>query len=231
MSEGDTERPTIGPGERLTAAREQAGWSLLQAAERLHLDVASVKALEAGQFEALGAVVYARGHLRRYAEMLGLPANELEAAYTQANPSRQPPDLKRTATPLQHATARAGSLRPGTVAIGAVVLVMAALVWWAMHVPHAARSIAPAPGSAVKAPAAELAHAPTQSGSAANVDLGLKLGPANWATIHDPAVDANPLARGDTATGSSAARSADGSGRLFDVPAATPPPRPRSQRP
>ena len=234
MKEGDTQSPTMGLGARLTAAREQAGWSLLQAADRLHLDVATVKALEAGQFEALGAVVYARGHLRRYAELLGLPVNEVEAAYTQANPPKRPPDLKRTATPLQNAAARAGALRPGTVAIGAVVLVMAALVWWAMHVPHAPRSNPPAPGSAVSAPAPaiEPASAPAAQESAANVDLGIKLGQGSWATIHDPAGDANPLARGDTATGSSAARSAvDGSGRLFDVPAGAPPPRSRSQRP
>jgi cytoskeletal protein RodZ len=134
MSEQDTDSPKMSPGARLTAAREQAGWSLVQTADRLHLDVATVKALEAGQFEALGAVVYARGHLRRYAELLGLPADELEAAYTQANPPRRQPDLRRT-TPLQNAAARGGALRPGTVAIGAVIVVMAALVWWAMHVP------------------------------------------------------------------------------------------------
>jgi len=202
MSEQDTDSPKMSPGARLTAAREQAGWSLVQTADRLHLDVATVKALEAGQFEALGAVVYARGHLRRYAELLGLPADELEAAYTQANPPRRQPDLRRT-TPLQNAAARGGALRPGTVAIGAVIVVMAALVWWAMHVPHAPRSGAAGPAS--PAPASE---SPAQQ-STADAGLGLKLGQDSWTTA------GNPLARGDNATGASADSPADGS-RLFD---------------
>ena len=57
-----------GIGARLRAAREKRGLTLLQAAERLHLDVRVVEALEAGDFAALGADVYVRGHLRRYAE-------------------------------------------------------------------------------------------------------------------------------------------------------------------
>src|SRR5262249_25881169 len=70
-----------GPGAWLAAAREQAGWSLIQAAERLHLDVAAVKALEAGDYRTFGAPVYARGHLRRYAELVGLSAHDVEQAF------------------------------------------------------------------------------------------------------------------------------------------------------
>ncbi len=232
MSEVDTESPTMGPGARLTAAREQSGWSLVQAADRLHLDVAAVRALEAGHFEALGAAVYARGHLRRYAELLGLPVDEVEAAYSQSNATKRLPDLKRTATPLQKAAARGSSLQPGSVAVGAAVLVLVALVWWAMRVPHASRSnpsvsagAASAPVPAVEPPAAAVSR------ESANVDLGLNLGQPGWAAIHDPTGDASPLARGDMATASPAPGSGDGSGRVFDVPTAAPPPRTHSQRP
>ncbi|HEY6453216.1 MAG TPA: helix-turn-helix transcriptional regulator [Steroidobacteraceae bacterium] len=162
MSEEDTESPTAGPGPRLTSAREQAGWSVLQAADRLHLDVAAVKALESGHYEALGAVVYARGHLRRYAELLGLPAEEVEAAYLRARPSARPPDLKRKATPLEHAAPRIGALRPGTAAIGAVVLVMVALVWWAMRVPRTPRA---APAAAAHPSAATEGSSAGESGA------------------------------------------------------------------
>jgi cytoskeleton protein RodZ len=198
MSEQDTDSPKMSPGARLTAAREQAGWSLVQTADRLHLDVATVKALEAGHFEALGAVVYARGHLRRYAELLGLPADELEAAYTQANPPRRQPDLRRT-TALQNGAARGVVLRPGTVAIGAVILVMAALVWWAMHVPHARRLGATAP-----APASEAASQSAAPPAAADAGLGLKLGQGSWTTT-DPSADANRLFDGSGAPAAGAA--------------------------
>ncbi len=139
---GDAETQAVpaGPGAQLTAGREQAGWSLVQAADRLHLDVAMVKALEAGQFEALGAAVYARGHLRRYAEMLGLHVSAVEAAYALENPTQRVPDLKRNVAPLDQSGRSAGVLlRPWTVAVGAAIVVIAGLVWWAMRVPHAAR--------------------------------------------------------------------------------------------
>ena len=259
MSEGDTESPKAGPGAQLTAGREQAGWSLVQAADRLHLDVATVKALEAGQFEALGAAVYARGHLRRYAELLGLPVSEVEAAYAQASPPQRLPDLKRSASPLRNSAARVGALRPWTVAVGAAVVVMVALVWWAMHVPHASRS------TPIAGPAA--ANPTTPKESTAKVDLGLKFRQGSWAEIYDAAgtrlfsefgsagserrlngtaplsillgdasavsleLDGQPVALGDSAMGGSALRfSLDGGGRLSDVQAPHPAPA-RSRAP
>jgi cytoskeleton protein RodZ len=188
MGEEDKESPKAGPGAQLTAAREQAGWSVVQAADRLHLDTATVKALEAGQFEALGAAVYARGHLRRYAELLGLSMNEVEAAYTQTNPPKQPPDPKRSARSMHKAGS--GALRPGMVAVGAAVLVLVALVWWAMRVPHAARSAHPAvsiPGKAVVVAASEPASLATPVEAGSQVDLGLKFTQGSWAEIYDAA--------------------------------------------
>jgi len=122
------------PGAWLTAAREQAGWSLVQAAERLHLDVVAVKALEAGDYRSFGAPVYARGHLRRYAELVGLSPHEIEQAFFKSQAAVEAPDLRRRVGLLQKSDA--GALRPATAAIGAVILVVIALVWWAMRVPH-----------------------------------------------------------------------------------------------
>jgi len=62
------------PGGMLRAERERRGYSVQYAAEDLHLDVWVIEALEANRFEALGAPVYAKGHLRKYATLLGLPA-------------------------------------------------------------------------------------------------------------------------------------------------------------
>jgi cytoskeleton protein RodZ len=61
------------PGDMLRAQRERRGFSVQQAAEDLHLDVWLIEALETNQFLALGAPVYAKGHLRKYAMLLGLP--------------------------------------------------------------------------------------------------------------------------------------------------------------
>jgi cytoskeleton protein RodZ len=60
------------PGELLRRERERRQLSVRQAAEDLHLDVVTIEAIEANRFQALAAPVYAKGHLRKYATLLGL---------------------------------------------------------------------------------------------------------------------------------------------------------------
>jgi cytoskeleton protein RodZ len=162
MSEGETASVAIGLGSRLAAAREAAGLSLPEAAERLHLDAATLAALEREHYQTLGAAVYVRGHLRRYAELLGLPVAEIEAAYGRTSGAVSGmPDLRRVATPLEAAGTPSWSMRPGPAAAVAVLLAVAALVWWAMRMPHSSRGAAPgsaapaANDSTVSAPPAE----------------------------------------------------------------------------
>jgi cytoskeleton protein RodZ len=66
-------------GMRLRAAREALGLSIEDAAERLRLNAALVLAMEEDRFALLGAPVYARGHLRNYALLLGVPEREVIA--------------------------------------------------------------------------------------------------------------------------------------------------------
>jgi cytoskeleton protein RodZ len=208
MDEGAAQIHSSSPGARLAAAREQAGMTVLQAAERLRLDVATLQALEAGRFEALGATVFVRGHLRHYAELVGVPVDEIEAAYTASSAKlAAQPDLRRTTTLPGNAPSRGVSLPPRVALIGAIVLVLAALVWWAMRVPPGRRhgaipavsSPAPAPASASRAakaaanPAANPAASPAAS-SAAN--SAVDAGPETPAVI---------AARGDAAASGKAA--------------------------
>ncbi len=69
------------PGARLKHERERRSLSVQQAAEELHLDPWIVEAIEADRFQALGAPVYARGHLRKYAARLGVPVEEIIERY------------------------------------------------------------------------------------------------------------------------------------------------------
>ncbi len=90
-----------GIGSRLRAAREKKGLTVLQAAERMHVDARTLESLEAEDFAALGAPVYARGHLRHYAELVDESAPELQQLYadaTRATPAQ--PDLTRIARRL-----------------------------------------------------------------------------------------------------------------------------------
>ncbi|MGQ0383997.1 MAG: helix-turn-helix domain-containing protein [Gammaproteobacteria bacterium] len=69
------------PGARLRAAREALGLSIEVAAERLRLNPALVLAMEQERFALLGAPVFARGHLRNYAALLGVPEAEVVAGF------------------------------------------------------------------------------------------------------------------------------------------------------
>lgn len=69
------------PGGMLRAERERRGYSVQQVAEDLHLDVWVIEALEANRFVALGAPVYAKGHLKKYATVLGLSAATVVERY------------------------------------------------------------------------------------------------------------------------------------------------------
>jgi cytoskeleton protein RodZ len=82
-----------GPGPRLRSARESQGLSVQQAAEQLNLDATVVIAIENDDLAALGAPVFARGHLRRYGALLGVPDHELLTSYEQARTQPDQPSL------------------------------------------------------------------------------------------------------------------------------------------
>ncbi len=111
--------------QRLRAERERRGLDRQQVADDLHVDVRTIEALEAGQFASLGPPVYARGHLRRYAELLGLDAAELVSAFERQ--SAQPPEL----VPIVSATPPRAELPVGRVAAAVVAVIVVGAGWWA----------------------------------------------------------------------------------------------------
>jgi cytoskeleton protein RodZ len=121
-------------GATLTAAREKRGVTLAQAAERLRLDVGVIQALEEERFDTLGAPVYVRGHLRRYAEFLGLENAPLQAHYAGLQESAVAPDLTQAPNVMGRNPPRS-LLWPIVLVCGAIVL--AAIVWWALDAPPA----------------------------------------------------------------------------------------------
>jgi cytoskeleton protein RodZ len=84
MAEPEAEPGLVQIGETLRAAREVRGLSLEQAALRLRCDVRVIERLEAGRFDELGPPVFARGHLLRYAEMLGESGDAMITAWAHA---------------------------------------------------------------------------------------------------------------------------------------------------
>jgi cytoskeleton protein RodZ len=119
-----------GIGARLRTARERTGLTPLQAAERLHLDPDVIAALETETFESLGAPVYVRGHLKRYAELVGERAGELQESYAASAQSTELPDLtriaKRAPTPHRRTLATLGM----AIALGIALI---GVSWWALR--------------------------------------------------------------------------------------------------
>jgi cytoskeleton protein RodZ len=81
------------PGARLRRQRELADLSEQFVAEQLNLDVGAVTALERDDYAALGAPVFARGHLKRYAALLGLAEDEILGAYERSRAQLGQPTL------------------------------------------------------------------------------------------------------------------------------------------
>jgi cytoskeleton protein RodZ len=77
----------------LRLAREARGLSEQQAAEQLNLDVTVVEAIERDDLAALGAPVFAKGHLRRYGGLLGIGEEQVLAAYARAQAQPETPTL------------------------------------------------------------------------------------------------------------------------------------------
>ena len=68
-------------GERLAEARRDKQISVLEIAKELHIDEMKVRALEANDFDKLGAPVFAKGHLRKYSQLVGVDADDVLADY------------------------------------------------------------------------------------------------------------------------------------------------------
>ena len=79
-------------GKRLAEARRLREISILDIAKELHLDEPKVRALEQNRFEALGAPVFVKGYIRKYAELVGVAVDDVLADYRRfESRDEQPP--------------------------------------------------------------------------------------------------------------------------------------------
>lgn len=139
------------PGGMLRVERERRSYSVQHVAEELHLDIRVIEALETNRFEALGAPVYARGHLRKYATLLGLSPATVLARYealggTPPDPTPVPAVM---AVPLRVERRRVSKL---PLWIAAAIVIVAGLAWLVFQLLQARGAIGTT--SAVTAPTA-----------------------------------------------------------------------------
>jgi len=118
----------VGPlgGERLRAARRANDISLRDIAKELHLDEGKVRALEQNEFDVLGAPVFAKGHLRKYAELVGVAEDDIMTDYYKMTRTTAAPPL---VSPVRKRP-RDINVVPWILGALIVVVVGAAAYWW-----------------------------------------------------------------------------------------------------
>lgn len=119
-------KKSAGPlaGERLAAARREQHITVLEIAKELHLDEPKVRALEQNNFEVLGAPVFAKGHLRKYAMLVGVDNDDVLQDYYKLNRAAgMPPVVGKVRKPIH-------KMSPGRWIAAFVVLLVAATAYW-----------------------------------------------------------------------------------------------------
>lgn len=129
---------SITPGVLLKNAREEKGMSVVDVAARLCLSVQFIEDIEQDDYSHLSASTYARGYVRSYAYLLGIPEQTILAALDNAHMEFTPPKnllpLENESRipitqPSENSHPRSSLLRWGSFL---VVLIIAGLVvmWW-----------------------------------------------------------------------------------------------------
>lgn len=200
----------ITPGELLRQGREQRGLSVQQVADELHLDVRLINALESNDFQLLGVPVYAKGHLRKYASLLGLSPDTVITHYQSLSDIPVAPQVVPAVTPPQ-LRPRVSLRVPLWIVVGAVVA--AGLLWLAGQLLDRLQPGEPGPASApvesvvpegtlpqldmesaqeaviepeeAETPPAAAAVAPADAPVAGSVSLRLQFSAASWTEIRD----------------------------------------------
>jgi cytoskeleton protein RodZ len=190
-------------GARLRVARERLGMSVAQAAERLHCDRDLVESMDSGRFAELGAPVFVRGHLRRYAELVGVPVGEvLELWEREAAGHLAAPDITQIPTAKRPRDARRLLLPVG---IAALIVLFALLISWVLRNPTlpqtGGRAAAPAADSSAEsaAPEADSPRVDAATDSAAGAPAGA---PGASALLTRPAASDNAEPAPPEASGS-----------------------------
>jgi len=112
-------------GERLAEARREQQISVVEIAKELHLDEPKVRALERNEFDVLGAPVFAKGHLKTYAQLVNVAERDVISDYYHLTRAETAPPVISTRPKPR----RELSPGPWIAVIVAIILIVSA-IWW-----------------------------------------------------------------------------------------------------
>jgi cytoskeleton protein RodZ len=119
----------IGPGERLQAARIQQGLSLDDVADRMHLSLRILKAIEDNNFEEITAPIFVKGYLRAYARIVSLNEDEMILQYLDFYSEEDPP-ISSTSNILPELSIGDARIKWTTYLVILVIGVLLVAWWW-----------------------------------------------------------------------------------------------------
>ena len=169
-------------GAALRAAREGAGLSIGDVAQRLKYSARQVAALEEGRSDQLPSLTFQRGFVRGYAKLLGLDANALVASLElQVQPDNGPSTLQLQKIAYTPATMPAQTANhaawPWILAMLAAVAGIGGYILYRWEAPASVRR-----ETAVAVPVAPVGAAPASMGAAPALTAATQATPATSAS-------------------------------------------------
>lgn len=196
-------------GASLRGAREAAGYSIADVAERMRLSRHLVENLEAERFDLFPVSVFLRGYLTSYARLLGIDPEPLLEAYDRRGFG--PPQLHSQDSARTSSRGSEFTVTITTLIVIAVLIILSAL-WWREQWTEDAGL----PGVAVEGSDEEGAAGAIDEGPGVPAEAAIPAGetapeelPGPEAEADDPAVEPPPVRAG---AGSSADDAAPGAG-------------------
>ena len=122
-------RPTMGPGERLQAARISVGMTLDDVANKMHLSTEILNSLEENNFDDITAPIFVKGYLRAYARLVSVNETEIIEQYTQYYTDGDPPisSIRNTMPEINADDAR---VKWTTYTVILVLITLLFMWWW-----------------------------------------------------------------------------------------------------
>jgi cytoskeleton protein RodZ len=171
-------------GERLEEARRDSQIDVIDIAKELHLDEYKVRALERNEFDVLDAPVFAKGYLRKYAQLVKVDEADVMADYyrlTRANDA--PLVITSWSKPRR-------IISPGPwIVVITVIAAAAATYWWFTN--RDAELVRPVTGEIAPLPVADKPEAEVGSSTESSGDtVDAVEDESEVVTVPEPVADA-----------------------------------------
>lgn len=153
-SSGDS---VTSPGQFLSAQRAQRGLSQKQVADKLHITVHYVNAIESDAFEKLPGTIFAKGYMKRYAEILEINDQDVLDRFEEFQQAQQ--EHEKEVTRITRRKHQARNLNLALVSVALFAGIFAGLWYWNSSnqspEPVVSESIAAADTTSISSPVQE----------------------------------------------------------------------------